>query len=57
MEIHLTKDSTYTVLDIANVGWFNDGTKTETGKFCGSIIKIQKENYGRKFIAARICNY
>lgn len=46
-----TKDSTYTVLDIANVGWFNDGTKTETGKFCGSIIKIQKENYGRKFIA------
>lgn len=47
----LTKDSTYTVLDIANVGWFNDGTKTETGKFCGSIIKIQKENYGRKFIA------
>lgn len=47
----LTKDSTYTVLDIANDGWFNDGTKTETGKFCGSIIKIQKENYGRKFIA------
>ena len=47
----LTKDSTYTVLDITNVGWFNDGTKTETGKFCGSIIKIQKENYGRKFIA------
>ena len=47
----LTKDSTYTVLDIANVGWFNDGTKTETGKFCGSIIKIQKENYGREFIA------
>lgn len=47
----LTKDSTYTVLDIANVGWFNDGTNTETGKFCGSIIKIQKENYGRKFIA------
>ena len=47
----LTKDSTYTVLDIANDGWFNDGTKTETGKFCGSIINIQKENYGRKFIA------
>ena len=47
----LTKDSTYTVLDIANDGWFNDGTKTETGKFCGSIIKIQKGNYGRKFIA------
>lgn len=47
----LTKDSTYTVLDIANDGWFNDGTKTETGKFCGSIIKIKKENYGRKFIA------
>ena len=47
----LTKDSTYTVLDIANDGWFNDGTKTETGKFCGSIIKIQKDNYGRKFIA------
>lgn len=47
----LTKDSTYTVLDIANDGWFNDGTKTETGKFCGSIIEIKKENYGRKFIA------
>lgn len=47
----LTKDSKYTFLDIANVGWFNDGTKTETGKFCGSIIKIKKENYGRKFIA------
>lgn len=55
----LTKDSTYTVLDIANVGWFNDGTKTETGKFCGSIIKIQKENYGREFIAVgyAIINY
>lgn len=47
----LTKDSTYTVLNIANAGWFNDGKKTETGKFCGSIIKIQKENYGREFIA------
>ena len=47
----LTKDSKYTFLDIANNGWFNDGTKTETGKFCGSIIKIKKENYGRKFIA------
>lgn len=47
----LTKDSKYTFLDIANDGWFNDGTKTETGKFCGSIIKIQKENYGREFIA------
>lgn len=47
----LTKDSTYTVLDIANDGWFNDGTKTETGKFCGSIIKIQSGNYDREFIA------
>ena len=47
----LTKDSKYTFLDIANNRWFNDGTKTETGKFCGSIIKIKKENYGRKFIA------
>lgn len=47
----LTKDSKYTFLDIENNGWFNDGTKTETGKFCGSIIKIQKENYGREFIA------
>ena len=47
----LTKDSTYTVLDIANDGWFNDGTKTETGKFCGSISKIQSKNYGREFIA------
>lgn len=49
----LTKESTstYTVLDIANNGWFNDGTKTETGKFCGSIIKIQSGNYDREFIA------
>lgn len=47
----LTRDSKYTFLDIANDGWFNDGTKTETRKFCGSIIKIKKENYGRKFIA------
>lgn len=47
----LRKDSKYTFLDIANDGWFNDGTKPETGKFCGSIINIQKENYGRKFIA------
>lgn len=55
----LTKDSKYTFLDIANNGWFNDGTKTETGKFCGSIIKIQKENYGREFIAVgyAIINY
>ena len=47
----LSKVSTYTVLDIANDGWFNDGTKTETGKFCGSITKIQSKNYGREFIA------
>lgn len=47
----LTKESTYTVLDIANNGWFGEESKKETGKFCGSIIKIQKENYGREFIA------
>lgn len=47
----LTKDSTYTVLDIANDGWFGEESKKETGKFCGSIIKIQSGNYGRKFIA------
>ena len=47
----LTKDSKYNFLDIANNGWFNDGAKTETGKFCGSIIKIQSENYGRAYIA------
>lgn len=47
----LTKDSKYTFLDIENDGWFNNGTSTETGKFCGSIIKIQKENYDRPFIA------
>ena len=47
----LTQDSKYNFLNIANDGWFNDGTKTETGKFCGSIIKIQSKNYGRKFIA------
>lgn len=47
----LTKDSTYTVLDIVNDGWFGEESKKETGKFCGSIIKIQSGNYGRKFIA------
>lgn len=50
-ENKLTKDSGYNFLDIANNGWFNDGTKTETGKFCGSIIKIQSGNYDREFIA------
>ena len=47
----LTKDSKYNFLDIANNGWFNDGAKTETGKFCGSIIKIQSKNYVRAYIA------
>ena len=47
----LTKESTYTVLDIANNGWFGEESNKETGKFCGSIIKIQSKNYGRKFIA------
>lgn len=47
----LTKDSKYNFLDIANNGWFYDGAKTETGKFCGSIIKIQSKNYGRAYIA------
>lgn len=47
----LTKDSKYNFLDIANNEWFNDGAKTETGKFCGSIIKIQSKNYGRAYIA------
>ena len=47
----LTKDSKYNFLDIANNGWVNDGAKTETGKFCGSIIKIQSKNYGRAYIA------
>ena len=45
------KDSTYTVLDIENDGWFNNGTSTETGKFCGSIVKIKAQNYGRAYIA------
>lgn len=49
----LTKESAsiYTVLDIANNGWFGEESKKETGKFCGSIIKIQRKNYGREFIA------
>lgn len=49
----LTKESAsiYTVLDIANNGWFGEESNKETGKFCGSIIKIQGKNYGRKFIA------
>lgn len=45
------KDSTYTVLDIENDGWLNNGTSTETGKFCGSIVKIKAQNYGRAYIA------
>lgn len=45
------KDSTYTVLDIENDVWFNNGTSTETGKFCGSIVKIKAQNYGRAYIA------
>lgn len=45
------KDSTYTVLDIENDGWFNNGTSTETGKFCGSIVKIKAQNYGIAYIA------
>ena len=47
----LTKDSTYTVLDIVNDGWFGEESKKETGKFGGSIIKIQSGNYDREFIA------
>lgn len=47
----LTKDSKYNFLDIANDGWFNDGAKTETGKFCGSIVRIKARNYGRAYIA------
>lgn len=47
----LTKDSKYNFLDIANNGWFNNGTSTETGKFCGSIVKIKAQNYGRAYIA------
>lgn len=47
----LTKESTYTVLDIVNDGWFGEESKKETGKFCGSIIKIQSGNYDREFIA------
>lgn len=43
----LTKDSTYTFLDIANDGWFNE----ETGKFCGSIVRIKATNYNRAYIA------
>lgn len=43
----LTKDSKYTFLDIANDGWFNE----ETGKFCGSIVRIKATNYNRAYIA------
>ena len=46
-----TQDSKYNFLDIANNGWFNNGTSTETGKFCGSIVKIKAQNYGRAYIA------
>ena len=42
----LDKDSKYTNLDIANSGWYND----EVGKFCGSIIKIKKDKYEKKFV-------
>ena len=47
----LTRDSDYKFLDIENDGWFNDGTKTTTGKFCGSIVRIKDGNYDREFIA------
>lgn len=47
----LTKDSDYKFLDIENDGWFNDGTKTTTRKFCGSIVRIKDGNYDREFIA------
>ena len=47
----LTKKSDYTFLDIANNGWFGEESNKKTRKFCGSIIEIQKENYGREFIA------
>lgn len=47
----LTKDSDYNFLNIENDGWFNDGTKTTTGKFCGSIVRIKAGNYDREFIA------
>lgn len=47
----LTRDSDYNFLDIENDGWFNDGTKTTTGKFCGSIVRIKDGNYDREFIA------
>ena len=47
----LTKDSTYNFLNIENDGWFKDGTKTETGKFCGSIVRIKATNYKRAYIA------
>lgn len=43
----LTRDSKYTFLDIANNGWFNE----ETGKFCGSIVRIKATNYNRAYIA------
>ena len=43
----LTRDSKYTFLDIANAGWFNE----ETGKFCGSIVRIKATNYNRAYIA------
>lgn len=43
----LTRDSKYTFLDIANDGWFNE----ETGKFCGSIVRIKATNYNRAYIA------
>ena len=42
----LDKDSQYTKLDIANSGWYGD----KVGKFCGSIIKINKDNYEKKFV-------
>ena len=53
METHLQRRVLVLILFSipANNGWFGEESKKETGKFCGSIIKIQKENYGRKFIA------
>lgn len=43
----LTRESSYTKLDITNTGWFN----SIVGSYCGSIVNLNEANYSTEFIA------
>ena len=53
----LTKDSTYTVLDIANAGWLMMEKKTENRK--SSVVQLSKSRKKTMVenLCCRICNY